>query len=271
MKTNKVLLGVFIVAGVFTSAQAQQDTATLRDRDVYNPQVQYYAVTKPGAPTGYFALNFGAAMPISRYASTMPAYYGGYAMPGTALNLSGGFLFDNSNLGLAVMAGSSDNPFNENMYVSNINSAEQANGYSATIQDYYDASSILVGVFYTIPVHRISFDLQALTGVMLNRFPEVSYAAYRYDPTLGTTTAYTWDIAPSTGSALAYDLGGGIRYNFGDMSVRADVNYLYGDPAYNTTEVYTQPGNNPTYTILNSRIPVSLLNFTIGLGYQIGR
>ena len=266
MKNIKAILFVLVVAGLFTSAKAQDVSSPAPAPPT--PNAPPYNVNAPG----YLSLQFGFAQPTNMFASTTGTSYRGYAMPGTALNLSAGVPVSESNFGIALMFGSNINPFNENKYAANVQQTDEARSYTATLQDNYLTSNVLVGLFYTIPVNKISFDFKALFGVGLCRFPEVGYSAYQYDPTLGTTSAYTWDIASSTSSALAYDLGVGIRYNIGDYwAIMANADYLYANPKYRTNIQYTDPVGNNSYTNISGNIPMSQLCFTIGFGYQIGR
>ncbi len=264
MRNIKASLFALILAGVFTSAKAQDNPAPAPA-----PVPSYSQPISDFNPPGYLAFHFGLAQPNGMFASTSGTAYRGYAMPGTAFNLSAGVPVSGSDFGIALMLGSYSNPFNENKYAANVQQTDEARSYSADIQDDYVTSSVLVGPFFTIPLNKVSFDFKALIGVALCRLPEVGYSAYQYNPTVGTTSTYSWDIAPSNSSALAYGLGAGVRYNFGYWAVMANADYLYTNPMYSTNMQYTDPVGNQSYTNMNGNIPISLMSFTIGFGYQI--
>ncbi|HWY99318.1 MAG TPA: hypothetical protein VNY36_09540 [Bacteroidia bacterium] len=264
MKNIKALLFALIIAGLFSYVKAQDNPPPApAPMPPYNEPITNYN------PSGYLAFHFGLAQPMDMFASTSGTTYGGYAMPGTAFSLSAGVPVSGSNFGIALMFGSYSNPFNESKYAVNVQQTDQARSYSSDLQDEYVTSSVLVGPFITIPVNKVSFDFKALFGAVLCRLPEVGYSAYQYNPTLGTTSTYSWDIAPSNSSVLAYGLGAGVRYNFGYWAIMANADYLYANPMYNTNMQYTDPAGNQTYNGMNGSIPISLMSFTLGFGYQI--
>src|ERR1035437_4998617 len=92
-----------------------------------------------------------------------------------------------------------------------VNSATSSYGsnpdYSHPI---YNETHLMAGLFYTYPLNRFSFDLRALIGVMFMSLPSVSIQAGP-DP---YDLSDQWDLIPnrSNTTALAYDLGAGIRY-----------------------------------------------------------
>jgi hypothetical protein len=263
MKNIKALLVLLTVAGVFTSGKAQ---------DSYYPPVPP-ANTRDSlqGSMGYFTLNLGLAQPIGMFASTKNASYGGYAMPGSVVNISTGLTTEHSDFGVALLFGNYTNPFNENKYGSNISQSDQARSYTPTVYDAYISSNLMAGLLYTIPINKFSVDFRALGGVLLCSFPEVGYTAYQYDAILGTTSYYNWNIAASTSAALAGDLGVGVRYNFGNMAVMLNTDYLYSNPPYYTTERVTDANGNQSYMNLYGNIKVSAISYTLGFGYQIGR
>jgi hypothetical protein len=263
MKNIKAILIVLTVAGVFTSVKAQDS---------------YYPLVSPPntwdslqGQMGYFAINFGLAQPIGMFASAKSISYGGYAMPGSVVNLSIGLTPEHSDFGVALLFGNYTNPFNENKYALNVSQSDQARSYTPTVYDDYIMSNIMAGLLYTIPVDKISLDFRALGGILLCNFPEVEYTAYQYNAILGAPSYYNWDIASSTSTALAGDLGLGVRYNFRNMAVMLNTDYLYSNPPYSTTERVTDAAGNKSYMNLYGNMKVSAISYALGFGYQIGR
>ncbi|HSY77687.1 MAG TPA: hypothetical protein VK890_12555 [Bacteroidia bacterium] len=263
MKNLKGLLFALVFAGGFTLIKAQDIPAPAPAPPPYAEPVSVL-----NAP-GFLAFQFGLAQPNGMFASTSGTSYRGYATPGTAFNLAAGVPVSNTDFGIALMFGSYSNPFDENKYAANVQQTDEARFYTANIQDEYVTSSVLVGPFFTLPLNKVSFDFKALIGAALCRLPEVGYSAYQYNPTLGTTSTYDWDIAGSNSSALAYGLGVGVRYNFGYWAVMANADYMYTNPMYSTNMLYTDPAGNQSYSSMSGNIPMSFMNFTLGLGYQI--
>lgn len=265
MKHTKVFISGLILAGsIFT------DTA-IAQNEYYPPlYTPYDTNTAHYISRSYFSLNIGVAKPMGNYASAVSTAYKGYAMPGSNLSFNMGIPFSHSNLGIAVMYSSLNNPFNINKYSANAQTADEGRSYSPMVQDNYDISSIFGGLYYTVPVHRVSFDFRAIAGVSFCRFPEVGYAAYSYNPTLGTTDTYAWDIASSVSSAFGYNLGADIRYNFRNMAILAAVDYLNTMPYVSTVEQYTDPSGNHFYSNISGISPVSALSFDLGFGFRLG-
>jgi hypothetical protein len=264
MKNIKAILIVLGVAGAFILAKAQEP-------DGYYPPVTSNTRDSLQGHMGYFTINTGISQPVGRFASTKSTAYGGYAMPGSVINISAGLTPEHSNLGVALIFGNYANPFNGSKYANNVGLSDEAHTYTPTVQDEYINSVAMAGLLYTIPIHKISFDFRLLGGIAFYSFPEVGYAAYQYNAVTGGTDYYTWDIATSNSAALAGDFGAGISYNYRSVAVMLNADYLYSDPQFNTTERVTSPNGNPSYMNLNGNIKVSPVSYTLGLGYQIGR
>ena len=263
MKNLKALLYVLTVAGIIATAKAQY---------IYYPQQPSLNVPESlQGSMGYFTLNLGLVQPVGMYSSTKSTSYGGYAMPGSVVSISAGLTPEHSNFGVAFLLGNYVNPFNANQYAANIGQSDQAPSYAATARDDYVISNVMAGFYYTVPVKKISFDFRLLGGAVFCGLPEVAYTAYQYDAVLGTSSYYNWDTEPSLSTALAYDAGAGIRYNFGNMAVMLNADYMYSNPQYNTTEKVTDAAGNESYMNLNGNIKISALTYTIGFGYQLGR
>ena len=264
--TRLFLAGLLFAGSSFTTAALAQD-------DYYTPPLYNYNDTNNMGyiNRSYFSLGIGVAQPMGNYSSAVGSAYRGYAAPGSDINFNMGIPFSHSNFGVAIMYGAINNPFNVNKYAANVQTSDEGRAYAATVQDNYDISNILGGLYYTVPVHRVSFDFRAIAGVALCRFPEVGYAAYQYNPALGTTDTYSWDIASSVSSAFAYNLGADIRYNFRNMAILGGIDYMNARPYAATVEQYTNPAGYSTYTNVSGVVPVSALSFTLGFGFQLGR
>jgi hypothetical protein len=233
-------------------------------------------------PSGYSSVNFGFANPEGAFASPFGSGYGGYALPGSVLHISFAVPLGHSNFGLAFMFGSYNNEYDLNNYINYLSNSSTSNAYGPVtegVNNVYSESSILGGLFVTIPIGRLSIDGRLMAGALLNSLPE---QAYGKQDTAGNVSVY--DLQTSYPTSLAFDVGIGVRCliaKFGRRQVCAMVNvdYLYSNVSYNTTQeeddtpYNSNPNNQVTYIYYNQvsgHLPISLFNITFGIGYQFG-
>ena len=226
------------------------------------------------APSGFLSVNFGFATPEGSFAQSFGSGYGGYAEPGSVFHFSLGIPVAHSNFGVALMYGNYENDYNLNSYCN-------INGFiSAPADNTYAEQSIMGGLFFTYPLGRLSIDARAMIGALLCSLPEQDY--YTEDAMLNE---YQYDMQASNSTALAFDAGIGLRFliiKFGRRPLCAMVNvdYLSANPSYSTEQiVYESPYVNPTGVVyqlvpnptFSGHLPISILNVTFGLGYQLGK
>jgi len=252
MRTTKAISALLILIGVTNSTIAQ---------DVAPPPA-----SEGVPPSGYFEIGIGAAEPLNNFARATGSGYGGYALPGTNVNLSMGIPIAESNFGVAVMYNYAWNFHDINTYVDNVQMSDQSNTYFPNGQDSYRESFILAGLFATIPVDRVSFDFRLMGGLAICGLPEVDYGA---DATSVTASQnFEWDTYSSTATSFASDLGMNIRFRIHRTSIMAGIDYLYADPMVNTTQQYTDQYGNSTYTHVGGMLPISIMSYSLGIGYQ---
>jgi hypothetical protein len=231
-------------------------------------------------PSGYISINFGFAEPEGAFAAAYGSGYSGYALPGSVFHFSVAFPISHSNFGVAFMFGSYNNQYDLTNYINYLSNSSSVNAYgplSGGVNNIYSESSILGGFYATLPVGRFSFDGRFMIGALLNSLPE---QAYGKEDTAGNITTY--DLQTSYPTSFAIDAGIGIRCLIAKIGRRqlcamVNVDYMYSNVSYNTIQVedytpYVNP-NNLTYETDNSvsgHLPISLLNITFGIGYQIG-
>jgi hypothetical protein len=273
MKNIKFVLLAFLLAGVLYKADAQYGYGYGYGPLMRHRQQQPQPEEKdqgPSKPSGYFAVSIGLAVPQGSFTNAISTNYnGGYALPGMAVNISLGIPVAHSNIGVALMYGNYNNPFDINSYVNNIQVSDQNKSYGPVLQDSYNESFIMGGLFWTWPVQRLSFDARAMVGVAICNLPEVTYGAQQYDPTLGGYDQYQWDYAPSSTTAFAYDLGGDIRYRVRRASIMFGVDFIHANPMINTTLDYTDQNNVDWYSHVSGGVSISDIVFNLGIAYQI--
>lgn len=254
MKTTRIIAALLFFTGIVNLATAQYEASPPPPADEGTP------------PTGYFEVGFGAAQPIGRFSSEGGTGYGGYALPGTNFNLSFGLPIMHSNFGVAIMYNYAWNAFDIDNYVSNIQISDQNNSYAPLGQDFYTENFILAGLFATIPIQRLSFDFRLMGGVAICGLPEIDYGEEANSVT--ATQNFEWDTYSSTSTAFATDMGFNLRYRIYRTSIMAGIDYLYSDPMVRTTQYYTDQYGNSTYTHIGGSSPISLISYSIGIGYQ---
>jgi hypothetical protein len=250
MRTTKAISALLIFIGITNFTIAQDASADYSG----------------APPSGYFELGIGAAQPFNSFSRESGAGYGGYALPGTNLNISMGVPIGGSNFGIALMYNYAWNFHDINTYVDNIQMSDQSNTYFPNGQDSYRESFILGGLFATIPVDRVSFDFRLMGGLAICGLPEVDYGANATSPT--ASQDFEWDTYNSTATSFATDMGVNIRFRIHRTSIMAGVDYLYADPMVNTTLQYTDQYGSSTYTHVGGMLPISIMSYSLGIGYQ---
>jgi|SRR6185312_2989271 len=223
-------------------------------------------------PTGYLTINIGYAAPLGGFGSNIGTNYGNFALPGTAACVAAGIPLANTNIGVSVMYGNYDNPFNLSAFTANVAASPSSfsDTYYSVQADDYSENVIMGGLFYTWPIHRLSLDFRAMAGVMFCTMPEVIYAADAiYTGGTQPSNDFSWDYAPSRSTAFAYDVGAGLRYKLRrNVCLAFNVDYLAARANFNTLIDYIDDYNNEYITPTSGTIPFSFLNVSIGVGYQ---
>ncbi|NNM95338.1 MAG: hypothetical protein HKL88_07745 [Bacteroidia bacterium] len=243
-------------------------------------------------PSGFMSINFGLANPEGAFAQQIGSGYGGYALPGDLFSFSLGLPVNHSNFGVAVMVGSYANTYNNDQWVTNLNNNaagvfyQNANPIQGTL-NVYSNTSIMAGLYGTLPLGNLSIDGRLMIGGLIGGLPERAFGFY--------DTAFNFyedDIQPSSPISFAVDAGIGLRYligNFGRhkvcLMVNADyffssVNYFTPDyltvtqaGTYTPVQIQAQPlpGVTPAPDIngnISGTLQIALFSLTFGIGYQ---
>jgi hypothetical protein len=235
------------------------------------------------SPTGYFGLSIGLAQPVGSFATAFGGtntnstsgigsvtYPGGYAQPGFNFNISLGVPINHSNLGIAIMYGDCSNPFDIGAYTANVAATDPNKQYDGgDVSDLYSSSFIMVGLFATYPIQRLSLDLKVMGGVALTSTPEIAYSAQQWDATLNQYDQYSWDIASANSASFAFGLGADLRLKLRRVSLMLGVDFLTTTLSVNSQEQYTDPNNNTFYYRVGGSVPVSVVDPYIGIAYDI--
>lgn len=218
-------------------------------------------------PTGFIMVTIGGANPLGNYAAQSGTGYGGYASGGITESILAGIPVANTNIGVSLMYAGYANIFDINAYASNVIKSDPYNTYYDFSNDDYSESAIMAGVFYTWPVHRISFDLRAMGGIMIGNLPGITYYAYATDPL--ASNDFQWDYASSRSIGLGYDVGGDIRVRLNrSFCISLNADYVGASLPYSTYNTYTDQYGYQTINSVTGNIPVELFNISLGLGYQ---
>jgi hypothetical protein len=251
-------------------------------RGARNNRQQQREMPPENNPTGYVSINSGFAIPQGSFASQTGLNYENHALSGSTEHISAGIPLNNSNFGIALSLGYSYHPFNANSYLTNIANADTSayNYQMAGGSTNYKETNFMVGLFYTYPLGRFSFDFRAMLGIMSCSLPDIAYQAASNN--MPVNTGYTfdeqWEISSSVAKTVSYDLGAGIRYALGRyfcLMMNADL--LRANLTYNTNKQYLYYGNpyssyptNGSNTAITGTIPINMLNVTFGIGFQFG-
>ena len=230
-------------------------------------------------PSGYTSINAGFANPVGSFGNPVGNGYGGYALPGFDFDFSFSVPINHSNFGLAFMLGSYSNTYDLNNYINYLNNTSPIYGFGSlqqSVNNIYSETSILGGFYTTYPIGRLSIDGRLMIGALLNTLPEQAYG----QENINTGDIWEYDLQNSYPTSFAVDAGIGLRFMVFKLAGRqvclmANVDYLYSEVYYNATQLEaTQAANqtSPTYyqNTITGHLPVSLVNFTFGIGYQFG-
>ncbi|HTA82200.1 MAG TPA: hypothetical protein VK783_04685 [Bacteroidia bacterium] len=229
-----------------------------------------------GTPTGYVEISLGLASPVGDFSNEGGVGYHGYALTGDNLAISLAIPINHSNFGIALMYSAYNNPFDVDGYINNVQYSNPGYNYYIPTDYYgnpYDAgasyseSFIMAGLFATLPVQRLSFDFRLMGGVAICSLPEITYAASA--TSAAATNDFLWDIAGSSTTGFAVDIGAGIRYQFRRAAIMFGIDFMSADPMISTTQTYTDQYGTNTFSHIGGNLPISLMSYSIGIGYPI--
>ncbi len=211
MKTTKFLI-VFLSMFGLQNLKAQTQNAA--------PPVS------ENSTSGFVALNFGTSVPLSF----------NYAKSGYNFDISEGMPIKHSRFGIAFKFDYTGNSFDLNSWFNdNIpNPVPSGYAYAAQSSGNFSSSTVLVGAFITLPLHRFSFDFRIMGGIMFANYPSIAYAV-SYTDIYGNVTTVGAGEDAANGSGVAFDLGWGVRYNVSSkICLMLNFDYLSSTPSFST-------------------------------------
>jgi len=256
MTTNKKIIA-FLFAVLNIAAATAQDYA--------RPEPEQYAPEASSADKRFsIGLSFGAAIPLSKFASTSvkgtfwdfhsvdSTHLEGFAKSGFNFTLTASYLFP-GNVGIMVMYASNSNAFDINTFSASVGLP------SSTNSELYSENEYLIGPFVVLPEGNFRFTFSALVGLASVAYPEITCNAH--------DTTYTYDF--QGGSGFAYNLGAGAEYNFSKwFAALVNINYMNATIQYNG---YSITGTIPGYIAYYSSptdvlsMPTGMLKITAGI------
>lgn len=213
-------------------------------------------------PKGYIALNGGVGLPIGDYNQS------GFAVTGYNIHLSTAIPLFHSKFGIASKFDYGSNSYDGGSLLATIVKNDKFT-YVAQSGNY-TYTTLLAGIFYTIPLKKISFDFRVMGGMMSMNFPSIAVGA-----TDSSNTTVAVGKGDGSGSAFAYNVGLGMRYSITPkLCLMVNFDYLGSSISYDAKLGALVIDSNGQYAIstTNSNFSqsVSLLNATAGIGWQFG-
>ncbi len=274
MRAKSLFFFVFLICLIdFSQAQDVPEGYSYR-RNPRPERRQRQKEEIASTPRGYIAVNSGFGAPVGNFAVNFGTSYGNYALPGQIQSLTAFVPVNHTNVGVAVMIGVHDNAYDVNSFVNNIQLTEaNANKiYLADGSSDYQETSILAGVFYTIPVKRFSFDFRLMGGLLVCRLPEVQYEAYIPQTATAAEQDFLWNSQPSSSQAFAIDLSAGVRYSLRRrLCLMGNIDFMHANVHYASYQQYVDPNGNLIISPMTGNTPISLVNISVGLGFEFGR
>ncbi len=259
-------------------------------------------------PRGYISFGIlgpGSSVPLGSMAKAdfnSSTVEPGFAKSGFNLKFEVAFYII-KRLGLTIMFGYRDNPFQYDKYASAFNNENSNNNginngsFGANSQSgnndfkgyYFDNGNIsnedlnnwnfknlLIGPIYSIKLgRRLTWDFKARAGVVETNKPNV---VLTYTPAIGNTIYY--DYTRSKKTEFGYNYGTAIRFSLSKrFAIFGSVDYIHTSPTINFTErtaTYTNNTSNNNGPVTNSvnvsaKYNLSTLNTVIGFAYQFKR
>ena len=243
-----LILTIIISIKGYAQIPIAQVSESARDTVIYENSQQPAQIKKRHTATGYFCEGIGVSIPVGNYASTSSAnpyttsamYYNtttnaGFAKAGEHFFIEFAKPVAMSNVGFVIKT---------DIYINRINvlAMEREYGWNLSTATYHTAT-LMGGLFVTIPTDKISYDFKILLGFSSDNY---------------TSEGMGYSANPS------FTFGGGfnIRYVF--------TKHFCG--LLNTGVIHTQQNyllsNLPNSSNHQSVIPTTLVNISLGAGYQ---
>lgn len=217
-------------------------------------------ISAQSLPQSYISFSAGISNPIGAFAGTNDPYSQGFATPGGILAID--FTKYYAHLGYSAAVSFAGHKLNEPALAHALSIYDIVPFYS---KNQWISSSAMFGPAYGYRFGRWTFDVRLMGGVYFAEKPSVRFAQ-----------GIELDIARKQVNSDPYaaTLGGqaGLcaRYNFSEhWFVNARTNFYYAMPYY--TIRYPAINSNYQPALYSYNRPSSVMDFTIGLGYGLGK
>ena len=272
----KRILFAIILIGSATLTRAQYNTDNRFSENQRRRPARQIDQAPNLDPKGYVSVTFGFANPVGNFGLNI-GNYGNYALQGYSTTISAGVPIQGTNIGFSFLLGQYTNPFDVASFLNNqVQSGQIPSGSYQYNQDNFSFTALMVGGFYTWPMHRFSFDARVLVGALFTYMPDVAFQQVATVPVQGTiysTQVVTdnYEYPSSTKVLPGFNAGLGLRYSMNrSRCISLHVDYagvVAGN--YSTSLQHTDYSNN-AYTSIPVSGPVSWsnLSISIGLGFE---
>lgn len=230
-------------------------------------------------PTGYISVGGGFNLPIGEYASTQANdNSAGYAKIGLHYQFTAAIPIAKSRFGVVAKAYLLSNELDENALLDNVIASYPSSyntSWTLTIDGSQKINSYLGGLYYTIPLNKISIDFRAMAGLYAISVPFRSIELVVQDASgIGFGNYY---FNTTVKNSIAYDFGTSLRYSITNhFCLLLNVDLLRLDYERETSQsastIYYPTNGQSTsttqYSYDISTKPIALINCGIGFGYQ---
>ena len=212
-------------------------------------------------PTGYIVAGGGIGIPLGEYRYiVLDDSKSGFAQNGFNSFIEFAMPIAKSKFGFAANIGYYNNSI-DNISVGAQQTAQANNGATYVLTaDNYKLSTVLAGVYITIPIQRFSIDFKGLAGVSLFTYPAQTINSF-YN---GQTGAASSEV--STTAAFAY--GGNVTVRFAVVKhfcLLVQTGVIHTDPNYSGTFINPVTGASSSFS---GDQPITILYISGGLGFQ---
>lgn len=202
------------------------------------------SLAQNNAAKEYFNLGGGITFPMGPYVLGNYAAPGGYALPGSNLNLSFGITPVHFPIGFTLTAGFYSNKYDLDSYLNNHQTPYVSPDFGSKDADvsklFYKGSYELAGIYKEFSVtNKLAFDVRLLCGDMGVATPNINF----YSAQQGNES--TWNISANHAHTLSYSLGATMRVEpCSNINISFNIDYMYSDfHEYTVNVLYNSYGS----------------------------
>ncbi|MFN9711273.1 MAG: hypothetical protein ACK55K_07700 [Bacteroidota bacterium] len=225
--------------------------------------VMLFTINAFSQDKGYVAVSLGAGIPTGDFASKdMNNRSSGFAKAGAIFDISFAYKLDKKFGIIAMLRGQAHKTDAQAMAEEMIKQMPFDNISISTQSESWSIGAILVGGYGSFPIEKqLSFESRLMIGFLSATAPKATF-------NLSTPEGTAWvKQSSATGSAFAYQIGAGLKYNAGKrVCMLVNIDYMGATPKFKDVEVTSSIGYDEKNDYFQS---LGSFNLGVGVGYRL--